>query len=129
MRKKREKIAPDLTPVIDIVFILLIFFMVTSVFKKEDVILALDLPKLNAKATTSKEKPISIELSKEKLAIDGTILEFEDLNNQLKEYDKDTKIVIYIDKKVEYERVMRLFNLLQLHSLNSFSLIANRAKE
>jgi len=129
MRKKREKITPDLTPVIDIVFILLIFFMVTSVFKKEDVVLALNLPDLHAKAITSKIKPISIELSREKLAINGTLLEFEDLAEEFKKYNKDTKINIHIDKNVEYERVMRLFDILQLHNLNSFSLIANKAKE
>ena len=129
MRKKREKITPDLTPVIDIVFILLIFFMVTSVFKKEDVVLALHLPDLHAKAITSKIKPISIELSREKLAINGTLLEFEGLAEECKKYNKDTKINIHIDKNVEYERVMRLFDILQLHNLNSFSLIANKAKE
>lgn len=37
MRKRRETIAPDLTPMIDVVFILLIFFIVSSVFKKRGV--------------------------------------------------------------------------------------------
>lgn len=129
MRKKREKIAPDLTPIIDIVFILLIFYMVTSVFKKEDVILALNLPDLHAKAITTKEKPVTIELSREKLALNATVYEFIDLDEEFKKYDKETKINIQIDKNVEYERVMRLFDMLQQHNLNSFSLVANKAKE
>ena len=129
MRKKREKIAPDLTPIIDIVFILLIFFMVTSVFKKDDVILALNLPDLHAKAVTTKEKPVTIELGREKLALNATIYHFSDLDELLKKYNKETKINIQIDKDVEYERVMRLFDILQLHSLNSFSLVAHKAKE
>jgi biopolymer transport protein ExbD len=33
--KRREHLGLDLTPIIDVVFILLIFFIVTSVFKKE----------------------------------------------------------------------------------------------
>ena len=33
--KRRESLGLDLTPVIDVVFILLIFFIVTSVFKKD----------------------------------------------------------------------------------------------
>jgi len=32
--KRREYISPDITPLIDIVFLLLIFFLVSSVFKK-----------------------------------------------------------------------------------------------
>ena len=34
--KRRESLGLDLTPVIDVIFILLIFFIVTSVFKKEE---------------------------------------------------------------------------------------------
>ncbi|MEN8717248.1 MAG: biopolymer transporter ExbD, partial [Sulfurovum sp.] len=33
--KSRESLGLDLTPVIDLVFIILLFFIVTSVFKKE----------------------------------------------------------------------------------------------
>ncbi|MEG2588023.1 MAG: biopolymer transporter ExbD, partial [Cetobacterium sp.] len=33
-RKKREMIFPDLTPLIDVVFLLLIFFMVVTSFDK-----------------------------------------------------------------------------------------------
>ena len=128
MRKSREKIAPDLTPIIDIVFILLIFFMVTSVFKKDDAVLALNLPDLHAKAIATKEKPVTIELGLEKLALNATVYHFSDLDELLKNYDKDQKINIKIDKDVKYERVMKLFDILQLHNLNSFSLIANEVK-
>jgi len=83
MRKKRESIAPDLTPVIDIVFILLIFFMVTSVFKQEDVILALNLPDFQASAKISNDKSITIELGKKELAIDGKKYSFEDAKELL----------------------------------------------
>jgi biopolymer transport protein ExbD len=127
MRKKRETISPDLTPVIDIVFILLIFFMVTSVFKKEDVTLELNLPQLHATAQVQEEKPVIIELSKEKLAIDKNVYVLENIAEILKTYNKDTKIEIRIDKDVEYSRVMELFDSLQLHSLTSFSLVAQKA--
>lgn len=129
MRKKREKIAPDLTPVIDIVFILLIFFMVTSVFKKEDVILALNLPDLHAKPTYTKDKPVTIELSSKQLALNAKVYNFKDLDQIFKKYNKDTKINIQIEKNVAYERVMKLFDILQLHNLNSFSLVANKSKK
>ena len=42
--KRREPLTPDLTPLIDVVFILLIFFIVSSVFKKEELALMLSLP-------------------------------------------------------------------------------------
>ncbi|MFV7791617.1 ExbD/TolR family protein, partial [Aliarcobacter lanthieri] len=46
--KRREPLGLVLTPVIDVVFILLIFFIVTSVIKKEQLALMLDLPASNA---------------------------------------------------------------------------------
>ncbi|MEA2111567.1 MAG: biopolymer transporter ExbD [Campylobacterota bacterium] len=128
MRKKREIISPDLTPVIDIVFILLIFFMVTSVFKKDDVILALNLPDLHATSQVSNDKSITIELSKKDLAIDGKKYSFEGSKELFAHYKKDVKILIRIDKKVEYERVMKLFDRLQQNQLTSFSLVAQEGE-
>jgi biopolymer transport protein ExbD len=102
--------------------------MVTSVFKKEDVILELNLPDLHSKAISQEKKPVSIELSKEKLAIDNQIYVMETISEILKKYDKETKIEIRIDKDVEYSRVMKLFDSLQLHNLTSFSLVAQKAE-
>ncbi len=126
MRKKRELISPDLTPVIDIVFILLIFFMVTSVFKKEDVVLALNLPDLHAKAVQSDKKSITIELSKKEFAIDGKKYQLSESLEFLSKYTKETKVLIRIDKEVEYSRIMKLFDSLQQNNLTAFSLIAQK---
>lgn len=125
MRKKREILAPDLTPVIDIVFILLIFFMVTSVFKKEDVILALNLPKVESSQAVTKDKILTIELSKKEFAVDGKKETLKSSKEIFKNLKKDTNILIRIDKKVEYERVMKLFDILKQNQLTSFSLVAS----
>ncbi len=126
MRKKRELLTPDLTPVIDIVFILLIFFMVTSVFKKEDVALALNLPKIDSGVQISNDKSITIELAKQEIAIDGKKYSLSDYEKEMSKYKKDIKILIRIDKDVEYEKVMSLFDVLQKNKLTSFSLVANK---
>ncbi|MEA3373812.1 MAG: biopolymer transporter ExbD [Campylobacterota bacterium] len=129
MRKARETIAPDLTPVIDIVFILLIFFMVTSVFKKEDVALALNLPELHAAAKPTDKKTVTIELGEDALAVDGKTYTFEETGTLFAGYEKETLLSVRIDKSVPYERIMKLFDQLQTHQLTSFSLIANEAEE
>ena len=126
MRKKRELLTPDLTPVIDIVFILLIFFMVTSVFKKEDVALALNLPKIDSGVQILNDKSITIELAKKEIAIDGKKYSLNDYEKVMSKYKKDIKILIRIDKDVEYEKVMSLFDVLQKNKLTSFSLVANK---
>lgn len=129
MRKKRELIAPDLTPVIDIVFILLIFFMVSSVFKKEDVTLALNLPALNTSTKITDNKHTTIELSKDELVINAKKYSFDSSKALFASLKKDTDILIRIDKEVKYDRVMKLFDILQKNQLSSFSLVAQEDKE
>ena len=75
--KRRESLGLDLTPVIDVIFILLIFFIVTSVFKKEELALILDLPTSNAKEMEVKQDQVFIELNQNKLAIKGIEVSFE----------------------------------------------------
>jgi len=55
-RHRREQLSMDLTPLIDVVFLLLIFFLVTSVFKKDELALLLKLPKSEQGA--GKEKKV-----------------------------------------------------------------------
>jgi len=122
--KRREKLNTDLTPLIDVVFILLIFFIVTSVFKKDELALILDLPKSNAKESQIEQREITIELSEEKLAFKGKEITLNDLNLELKRIsDKNKPVILRIDKNVKYEKVVKILDLLQEHRLNNLALI------
>lgn len=124
--KRRESLSLDLTPVIDVVFILLIFFIVTSVFKKEELALMLDLPTSNAKEMEIKKEQIFIELSQNKLAIKGIEVSFESLEDNLKAVkNKENPVIVRIDKKVEYERVVKVLDLLQKYNLSNLALVTN----
>lgn len=127
--KRREALGLDLTPVIDVVFILLIFFIVTSVFKKEELALLLDLPTSNAKEMEVKEGQIFIELGKDKLAIKGIEVSFDSLEDNLKAIkNRNNPVIVRIDKKVEYERVVKVLDLLQKYSLVNLALVTNEEK-
>ncbi len=124
--KRREQLGIDLTPVIDVVFILLIFFIVTSVFKKEQLALMLDLPEANAKETQIKEDQVFIELSSEKIAIRGVEVNLVSLEESLKVIkDKKKAVIVRIDKNVTYDRVVTILDLLQKYNLNNLALITN----
>lgn len=128
--KRREALGLDLTPVIDVVFILLIFFIATSVFKKEELALLLDLPTSNAKEMEVKEGQIFIELGKDKLAIKGIEVSFDSLEDNLKAIkNKNNPVIVRIDKKVEYERVVKVLDLLQKYSLVNLALVTNEEKK
>ncbi|WP_419770520.1 MAG: ExbD/TolR family protein [Candidatus Marinarcus sp.] len=124
--KRRERLNTDLTPLVDVIFILLIFFIVTSVFKKEELALVLDLPSSNAKEAKIEQKQISIELSEEKIAYLGKEVNVNELNLSLmKITDKSKSIILRIDKNVKYERVVKILDLLQEHKLNNLALVTN----
>lgn len=122
--KRRESITPDLTPLIDVVFILLIFFIVSSVFKKEELALVLDLPASNAKEHEVEPKQLNIELSPTTLAYLGKVITFEQLNTELqKVIKKDKPVIVRIDKEVKYERIVKILDMLQKYSLTNLALV------
>ncbi|NQY92885.1 MAG: biopolymer transporter ExbD [Campylobacteraceae bacterium] len=122
--KRREPLAIDLTPLIDVVFILLIFFIVSSVFKKEELALILDLPSSHAKEVEVDVKQVAIELSPKELAYKGKVVSKQELEEILENIkDKKQSVIFRIDKKVTYERVVIVLDLLQKHNLNNLALI------
>ncbi|MBU3014881.1 biopolymer transporter ExbD [Poseidonibacter lekithochrous] len=125
--KKREIITPDITPLIDVVFILLIFFIVSSVFKKDELALVLNLPTSSAQEIELKQKEIIIELNDEKLAIYGNETSYEVLEEEIiKIEDKERNIIFRIDKNVKYEKVVKVLEVLQRHKLFNISLITDK---
>jgi biopolymer transport protein ExbD len=128
-KRTRESALPDITPLIDVVFLLLIFFMVTTVFKKDEFALLLNLPtvKEGESKTEKKVKNIILELSKSEIAYNNKKYTFETLPSELKSLqDKTTAIELRIDKKVEYDRVVKLLNMLKQFKLNNLNLITDK---
>jgi biopolymer transport protein ExbD len=124
MRKKREPLTPELTPLIDVVFILLIFFIVSSVFKKEELALKLDLPSSSAKEHEVEPKQLSIELSPTSLAYLGKVITVKELDIKLAGVvKKDKPVIVRIDKSVKYERIVQVLDLLQKYSLTNLALV------
>lgn len=90
----------------------------------------LDLPTSNAKEMKVDEEQIFIELNKNKLAIKGIEVSFESLEDNLKAVkNKNKAVVVRIDKKVEYERVVKVLDLLQKYNLNNLALVTNEEKK
>jgi len=118
---------PDITPLIDVVFLLLIFFMVSTVFKKDELALLLNLPK-TTKGNTEKQqkKNIYIELSPTDVAYNGrktTLAGIEDHVSKITK--KSISIDLRIDKTVQYARVVKLLDKLKKYELTNLSLITD----
>ena len=127
--KRRESLSPDITPLIDVVFILLIFFIVTSVFKKEELALLLNLPNSHAQALEARKENITIELSEDKLALKGKEVTLNELEGRLSHIiDKKRAIIVRIDEEVKYKKIVKILDLLQKYELNNLDLVTKKSK-
>jgi biopolymer transport protein ExbD len=123
-KNRREHLVPELTPLIDVVFLLLIFFMVSSVFKKEELALLLNLPKSEAgKSENAQKKFITIELASGSIAYEGAKLSLDDLKGKVAELEKKTLVNLRVDGEVKYDRLVNILDLLQKNKLENLSLI------
>lgn len=129
-KSRREQITPELTPLIDVVFLLLIFFMVSSVFKKDELALLLNLPKSETgKSETVEKTYITIELAEDSIAYEGEKLSMEELAGKVEGVEKKTLINLRVDGSVKYDRLVKVLDLLQKNSLENLSLITVKKGE
>ena len=109
----REEIDLNLTPLIDVVFLLLIFFMVSTTFEKTAK-LKVDLPEASAQATQQPDKKIIIGIDvKGRYYINDRQL----VNTQIKTLklalmkvmgdNKEMPIVLRADAKTPHQSVVR----------------------
>lgn len=128
-RNRRETLAPDLTPLIDMVFLLLIFFLVTSVFKKDELALLLKLPQATqGQGDQKKVDNLTIELSDSAVAINGKAASMEELPEWFKKTEAKSLVNLRVDGGVRYERLVKVLDLLREHKLDNISLITEKKK-
>ncbi|PIP91801.1 MAG: biopolymer transporter ExbD [Bdellovibrionales bacterium CG12_big_fil_rev_8_21_14_0_65_38_15] len=128
-RRSREPLHFEMTPLIDVVFLLIIFFMVTSVFKKDELSLLLALPKAaSGESLKANEKEfLKLELSAEELAVAGEKISLEELPSRLTSIsDKAQPVEMRVDKDVRYERVITVLDSLKAAGLQNINLITEK---
>ena len=121
-RKKRNIMSLDLTPLIDVVFLLLIFFMVSTTFNKYGKI-DIDVPVSKVSEKTEDTK-IEIVIDKNEnyfILKDGKTfpINIDDLG----EYLKDVKEVsITGDKNLKYQTVMDLITKVKQQGIENLGI-------
>ncbi len=122
-----------LTPVIDIMFLLLIFFMVGTQFVDEERHFDIKLPTVSdTLAVTSLPDPATVNITADGVVIlDGEIVALDDLKTRLtakRENYPGQAIVIRADGTANYQQVMDVLAVVKQAGIIGVSL-ANRPKE
>lgn len=131
-RARTEEPAVDLTSMIDVVFILLLFFMVTTTFQRESE-LKIELPEATAKPVEEKQDVLEIVISAEghyyigKEQVVNT--EVDTLKKAILKFLGDRKtspVVIRADRMTPYEAVVRAMDATSQLGLVQMSLATSQ---
>ena len=130
-KKRRVGIRIDMTPMVDVAFLLLIFFMVTTVFRTPKA-LEINLPPKDLKQDVGKSKTFLIRVLADGRMYwqDGassapwTRASVKDLNNVLAPYrgNGDKIIVVNIDRDAEFDNMVNMLDELHAAKLTRFSI-------
>ena len=118
----------NVTPLVDVMLVLLIIFMVTAPLLLSGV--PVELPESRANALDQKKEPVEISIDKEGATfIDGTEVVPSELPARLEEIasaqnpDDPRQIMLRGDRAIDYGLMMRVMGELNRAGLNSVSLV------
>jgi biopolymer transport protein ExbD len=128
-----EGIEVQMAPLIDCVFLLLIFFLVATTLKKVDDELPLTLP--DASASVEVQQPdgfSSIAIDREgNFYFDGARVSTAMLHNSLRTIantNPEMKLRLDVDRDVTFQRVMQVLDLLRFEDLENVSINTKKSQ-
>jgi len=118
----------NITPLVDVMLVLLIIFMVTATFMKDPVI-PVKLPR----AATAEDAPansVAVVLDEQGiLYFNGREVlpqEVKDRLTRMLQGDSKTSVIVAADGRIEYDRVARVIDLVKSTGVQEFSLNVRR---
>ena len=133
LRKKSSEISLEVTPLIDIVFLLLIFFILNSQFEKLT-LMELNLPKVNSEQLNEiNGKNLVIEITAiEEIILNGQKLSeitFNSLNKNIKEnFSQFSSAVISADSDTKYKYLVTIMDVLNRNNFETVEINATELK-
>lgn len=111
-RPQEEDFRPELTPLVDVVFQLVIFFMVSSVFVTYARQMNIEPPKSTGKPVAEQVSRATIEITQaEKIFLNGKELTLDALAVHLQAISDTRAVVIRADKRLPYGLVMQVMEI------------------
>ena len=130
--KRRVGIRIDMTPMVDIAFLLLIFFMVTTVFRAPQA-MEMNRPPKDQKVDVAESNVLIMFVNEDKRIFwriaeeplqEVAIADIEQFFRDQKASNPDLTILVKLHREAEYEVMVDLMDELEYAKMERFSLIA-----
>ncbi len=130
-KRKRVGIRVDMTPMVDVAFLLLIFFMVTTVFRRP-LAMEVNIPEPGAKVEVPASNVMTVYLTQEGDVVYDvgqrglTPTAWDELRDMLVlelEYNPELIVLVKIDRSARYEKMVDMLDALEDARVQRFSVI------
>lgn len=133
-RQNKEELSLNLTPLIDIVFLLLIFFMVSTTFTKESH-LAINLPEADGEVSDAPKKMVEVVIDKDgQYSINGQnlittkLITLKQAIEKVSQGDRSLPFIITADAATPHESVVRAMDAAGQLGFSRLSITSKQAQ-
>ncbi len=120
--KKSDEVELNMSPLIDMIFILLIFFLVTTTFVKESGV-EVNRPVESRKPTTVEEKNILINVIKDGMVyIEGQAIDIRSVRSRMERFryeNPDGNVIITADKESRFGIAIEVLDQVRLANIRN----------
>jgi biopolymer transport protein ExbD len=133
-RQNKEELSLNLTPLIDIVFLLLIFFMVSTTFTKESH-LSINLPEADGEVSDAPKKMVEVVIDKDgQYSINGQnlitskLITLKQAIEKVSQGDRSLPFIITADAATPHESVVRAMDAAGQLGFSRLSITSKQAQ-
>ncbi len=115
----------NVIPFIDIMLVLLAIVLTTATFISQGLI-EIDLPEATSSQAIQENSPKNLEIvinAENKLYLADKLIDSNGLSKALQVLDKNTPIILRVDKQVAFKNFVQVIDLLKLNHLEKFSIV------
>ncbi len=127
---KEEEVSLSMTPLIDVVLLLLIFYVVTTAFVDREI--QLELPESDASAIPEDKKKFTVEIGQNgALALNGKATTIELLDRTIEvaaAADDIQSVEIRADRNVIHGRVVQVLVVVKKHGIETIGIAVKQAQ-
>ena len=127
--KKSETLAVPMSSMIDIVFLLLIYFIVTMEDEIPEAHLSINLPSPNSskKENDNTPKLLEVQVYKNELRLRGKLMSYDEIDAFLKRFgsmDKDTTVLVQVSQHARAQDLVTALDLCRKHGFNNLNVLS-----